>query len=60
MVLCAVKCLMLAVDMFAHFFVDGGHVLHLLRLIGSSRSGWLKQQGPLMVQYQYILKAKEN
>lgn len=44
----------------ACFFLGGsGHVL-LLRFIGSSRSGWLKQWRPLMVQYQYILKVKER
>ena len=59
-VLHAVKCVTLAVYTFAHFLGGGGRVLLLLRFIGSSRSGWLKQQRPLMVRYQYILKVKER
>lgn len=40
-VLRAAKCMTLAVDIFARFL--GGVALLLLRFVGSSRSGWLKQ-----------------
>lgn len=40
-VLRAAECMTLAVDFFARFL--GGVALLLLRFVGSSRSGWLKQ-----------------